>query len=291
MKKVKFIKKSLGSHWVGDGFPVQTIFSYNDFDKEISPFLLMDYAKPYQFSPTSQKRGVGEHPHRGFETVTVVYDGEVEHRDSAGGGGLIKKGDVQWMTAASGLVHEEFHSKDFAKNGGDFQMLQLWVNLPKKFKMVKPRYQALKSETIPVVNLEGTGRLRVIAGNFEGTSGPAQTYSPINLWDLKLNQGQDVKLNVPEDHTSILFVLSGSIELEGENANESEMVLLENKGDQIHFKVTKDSQVLFLGGEIINEPIVGYGPFVMNSMDEIRQAFLDYQTGKMGQLEMIEGSE
>lgn len=292
MKKVKLIKKTNGSHWVGDGFPVRTIFSYHDFDKDISPFLLMDYAGPYKFSATKEKRGVGEHPHRGFETVTIVYSGEVEHRDSSGGGGIIKDGDVQWMTAASGLVHEEFHGKDFAEKGGDFEMIQLWVNLPKEFKMSPPRYQAIKSESISVHNLPNeAGVVRLISGELENTKGPAKTFSPVNLWDLRLNEGKTVNLNVPAGHTASLFVLDGEIEIDGQIANAAELVVLENSDDQIQFKVNKDSKILFMGGEIIDEPIFGYGPFVMSSYDEIEQAFLDFQKGKMGQLGPIEGSD
>lgn len=292
MKKIKFIKKAVGSHWVGDGFPVKTIFSYNDLDKDISPFLLMDHAGPYDFSPTKHKRGVGEHPHRGFETVTIVYDGEVEHRDSSGGGGIIKKGDTQWMTAASGLVHEEFHSKKFSEAGGRFEMIQLWVNLPKKYKMSAPRYQAIKRQDTPVHELENNaGVVKVIAGNFQDISGIAKTYSPINLWDLKLNKNHSTTLAVPDSHTAALFILDGEIKINDEVMSTSELVIFEKKGTKIQLEVTKETKALFLGGEVIEEPIFGHGPFVMNNQQEIQQAILDFRSGKMGRLSIVEGTE
>jgi len=293
MKKLLFTQKSDNAHWVGDGFPVRSMFSYNDIAKDISPFLLMDYAGPAEFPPTQHRKGVGEHPHRGFETVTIVYDGEVEHRDSSGGGGVIKQGDVQWMTAASGLVHEEFHGKDFARTGGRFEMVQLWVNLPKKNKMEKPRYQGIKSSTIPVINLpEGAGQLRVIAGDYEGNIGPAHTFTPINLWDIRLNPGQKTKFNVPEGHTTAIFVLSGKVKLEdGKEITNAEIAILEKEGSEFTLFASEESKILFLGGEPINEPIVGYGPFVMNTFDEIKQAFYDFNSGKMGTIERVEGTE
>jgi redox-sensitive bicupin YhaK (pirin superfamily) len=293
MKKLLFKQRSDTPHWVGDGFPVRSIFSYNDIAGEISPFLLMDYGGPAQFPPTDQRKGVGEHPHRGFETVTIVYSGEVEHRDSSGGGGLIKPGDVQWMTAASGLVHEEFHGKDYAKKGGLFEMVQLWINLPKKNKMDKPRYQGLKKENIPAVELpDGAGTLRVIAGDYGDKHGPAMTFSPINLWDVKLNAGAALTLTVPQGHTSAVFVLGGEVQLpDGKTIGEAELGVFDR--DEIDLKMTavKGAKLLFLGGEPLNEPIVGYGPFVMNSPAEIQQAFEDFNAGRMGSLGSIEGSE
>ena len=293
MKKLLFSQQSNSRHWVGDGFPVRSIFTYNDLAKEISPFLLMDYAGPAEFPPTEHRKGVGEHPHRGFETVTVVYSGEVEHRDSAGGGGVITPGDVQWMTAASGLVHEEFHGKEFAKKGGLFEMVQLWVNLPRKDKMAKPRYQGLKSENIPQVSIaDGAGQLRVIAGEYQGHRGPAMTFTPLNLWDIRVNAGANSQFTVPEGHTTVMFVLSGRIKLEsGEVIGEAELAVLEKAGTQFAFTALEDAKVLFMGGEPIDEPIVGYGPFVMNSIGEIKQAFVDYQDGRMGTMGSIEGSE
>lgn len=293
MKKLLLTQRSDYPHWVGDGFPVRSVFSYNDIGGDISPFLLLDYAGPAEFTPTNHRRGVGEHPHRGFETVTIVYSGEVEHRDSAGGGGIIKPGDVQWMTAASGLVHEEFHGKDFAKTGGAFEMVQLWVNLPKKYKMAKPRYQGIQSEKIPSIELEGgAGKVRVIAGNFQGKSGPAMTFSPINLWDIRLQAGHKVNFQVPSGHTTAIFVLSGKVHLEDKKEiGEAEIALLEKNGDSFSLHAALDSKILFLGGEPLNEPIFGYGPFVMNTQQEIHQAFMDFQSGKMGTIERIDGTE
>ncbi len=191
MKKLSFIRRNDQRHWVGDGFPVRSIFSYNDLGKEISPFLLLDYAGPENFPPSEQRRGVGAHPHRGFETVTIVYSGEVEHRDSSGGGGIVRPGDVQWMTAASGLVHEEFHGSEYAKRGGPFEMIQLWVNLSAKDKKAPPGYQNITNAQIPRVDLpSGAGIVRVIAGNYQATQGPAHTFSPMNVWDVRLNSRQ-----------------------------------------------------------------------------------------------------
>lgn len=286
MKKLLRIQTQNQGHWVGDGFPVRSIFSYNDLGREMSPFLLMDYAGPAEFKPADHRRGVGEHPHRGFETVTIVYSGEVEHRDSAGGGGVIGPGDVQWMTAASGLVHEEFHGEKFAKAGGRFEMVQLWVNLPKAHKMDRPRYQGITSQTIPVVNLpEEAGTLRVIAGDYQGVKGPAETFTPINLWDLRLKAGHTVKLQVPQGHTTSLFVLSGRITvMGGQSLVDATLGVLESEGDVVVLNVEADTKLLFLGGEPIQEPIVGYGPFVMNSKAEIMQAIVDFEAGRMGKL-------
>lgn len=292
MKKLLFSRKSEQRHWVGNGFPVRTIFSYSDLANQISPFLLMDYAGPYNFSATDQQRGVEEHPHRGFETVTVVYEGEVTHRDSAGGGGTIKSGDVQWMTAASGLVHEEFHGENFRKSGGPFEMVQLWVNLPKKFKMHKPRYQGITAEQIPNIELEnGAGIVRVIAGEFK-KAGPAKTFSPVNLWDLRLHAGKTSNFEVPVGHTAALFVLSGKIKLASkEIISEAELAVLDPSDPNFSIEALEESKVLFLGGQPLNEPIVGHGPFVMNSVAEINQAIMDYQAGLMGEIGQIEGSK
>jgi len=286
MKKLLFSQRSETPHWVGDGFPVRSMFNYNDRPQEFSPFLLMDYAGPAEFKPTSERRGVGEHPHRGFETVTIVYSGEVEHRDSAGGGGQIGPGDVQWMTAASGLVHEEFHGKDFAKNGGLFEMVQLWVNLPKKDKMAKPKYQGIKNEQIPSIDLaDGAGKVRVIAGDFQGHRGPADTFSPVNLWDVRAKAGKTVKLSVPEGHTAAIFVLSGKILLaSGETIGPAEIAMMERNGSDLSFTASEDAKLLFLGGEPLREPVIGYGPFVMNTQAEIYQAFADFEQGRMGQI-------
>jgi redox-sensitive bicupin YhaK (pirin superfamily) len=286
MKTLKFIKQSNGSHWVGDGFPVRNIFSYEDIADEISPFLLMDYAGPKNFAPTEKKLGVGEHPHRGFETVTILYEGEVEHRDSGGGGGKIGPGEVQWMTAGAGVVHEEYHGRDFAKKGGTFEVVQLWVNLPKKDKMTEPRYQALTKEGIPEVVLpNGDGVVRVIAGEYHEEKGPASTFSAINLWDVRLYEGKSGDFEFEENETVCAFVLSGEIETsDGHRIHEAEMGVFHENGTKVTFKAIQNSKVLILNGNKLNEPIVGYGPFVMNTEAEIRQAYADYRSGKMGKL-------
>ncbi len=269
-------------HWVGDGFPVRSLFSYHTLDRHISPFLLLDYAGPHYFEPTEARRGVGQHPHRGFETVTIVYDGEVEHRDSAGNGGIIGPGDVQWMTAAGGIVHEEYHSPAFAKTGGPFRMVQLWVNLPAKDKMAPGGYQAITSAEIPVVDLpEGAGTARVIAGELLGAKGPAKTFTPINVWDVRLTRDAELTLDLPEGHIALLVVLGGHVTVNGsQEAGEAEVILLGREGSGASVHADGDAVLLVLTGEPIDEPIVGYGPFVMNSEAEIRQAIDDYNSGR-----------
>jgi redox-sensitive bicupin YhaK (pirin superfamily) len=271
-------------HWVGDGFPVRTMLSHHDQGQHVSPFIMLDYAGPAKFGPTKARRGVGVHPHKGFETVTIVYEGEVEHRDSTGAGGLIGPGDVQWMTAASGILHEEYHSPAFAAKGGNFEMVQLWVNLPAKDKMAKPGYQTLLDADIPTIELQdGAGKLRVIAGDFEGRKGPARTFTPINIWDVRLGRGKTAMLDVPEGHTVSVLVLSGTVAVNGrEIAREAQMVLLGRRGGGITIEANSDAKLLVLSGEPIDEPVVAHGPFVMNSVDEIKQAMLDFQTGKFG---------
>ena len=286
MKKLAFIKRSNGSHWVGDGFPVRSIFSYGDIAEEMSPFLLMDYAGPADFPPTSRKLGVGQHPHRGFETVTIVYEGGVSHRDSSGGGGTIGPGDVQWMTAASGLIHEEFHSPDFAAKGGVFEMVQLWVNLPAKDKMAAPGYQGITADRIPALDLPGgAGTVRVIAGAFGDVAGPARTFSPMNVWDLRLQAGHRVAFELPAGQTTALFVLRGAIRFdEGHTARAAELAVLEREGSRLEFDVAEDATVLLLNGQPLNEPIVGHGPFVMNTREEIVQAIQDFNSGRFGRI-------
>ncbi len=286
-KKLSRILRSNGGHWVGDGFPVQTLFAYSDMGAALSPFLLLDYAGPAEFPPTQQRLGVGEHPHRGFETVTLVYSGEVEHRDSSGGGGSIGPGDVQWMTAASGIVHEEFHGHDFAQRGGLFEMIQLWVNLPAKDKMTPPHYQGFLNSQIPVANLpDGQGSVRVIAGEYAGVTGPAQTFTPIHLWDLRLSSEQPIALAVPEGYTTALVVLKGALHLHDTATpiKAAEIGVFERAGTALRIECADNATALLLCGEPINEPIVGSGPFVMNTAEEIRQAMTDYQSGKMGRL-------
>jgi quercetin 2,3-dioxygenase len=286
MKKLSFVQRNNAGHWVGDGFPVRSIFSYNQKSAEFSPFLLLDYAGPATFAPTNKKRGVGEHPHRGFETVTIVYSGEVAHRDSSGGGGTIGPGDVQWMTAAGGIVHEEFHSPAFAQNGGVLEMVQLWVNLPKKDKMTTPGYQAITSDQIPVVDLANdAGFARIIAGQYGNANGPARTFTPINVWDVRLKQGKTVELPVKDGHNTSLLVLKGRIRLaSGEEISEAEIAVLDRAGDGVSVEALDSVTLLVLDGQPIEEPVFGYGPFVMNTETEIRQAIADYNSGKMGHL-------
>jgi redox-sensitive bicupin YhaK (pirin superfamily) len=286
MKKLSFIRRNNQRHWVGDGFPVRSIFSYNDVGKEISPFLLLDYAGPEIFPPSEQRRGVGAHPHRGFETVTIAYSGEVEHRDSSGGGGIVRPGDVQWMTAASGLVHEEFHGSEYAKRGGPFEMIQLWVNLSAKDKKAPPGYQNITNAQIPRVDLpSGAGTVRVIAGNHQGTQGPAHTFSPMNVWDVRLTAGKSVEFRVPAGWTTALFVLKGRVRLEsGEIVGAAELAVLDREEETFAIDALEDATLLVLNGQPIEEPIVGQGPFVMNTRAEIDQAMDDYRNGRMGRL-------
>ncbi len=286
MKTLSFIRRTDQRHWVGDGFPVRSIFSYNDLGKEISPFLLLDYAGPENFPPSEQKRGVGAHPHRGFETVTIVYSGEVEHRDSSGGGGIVRPGDVQWMTAASGLVHEEFHGSEYAKRGGPFEMIQLWVNLSAQDKKAPPGYQNITNAQIPQAELpSGAGVVRVIAGDYQGTRGPAHTYSPMNVWDVRLKAGKSAEFRVPAGWTTALFVLKGRVRLgSGEIAGAAELAVLGREGENFEIAALEDATLLFLNGQPIEEPIVGQGPFVMNTAEEIHQAMDDYRNGRMGRL-------
>ena len=285
-KNVLEIRKGPPPHWVGDGFPVRSMFSYHSDAEALSPFLLLDYAAPSAIAPSDEPRGVGEHPHRGFETVTLVYQGEVEHRDSAGNRGRIGPGDVQWMTAASGVVHEEMHGREFARTGGTIEMVQLWVNLPAKLKMSPPRYQDILDRQIPVVPLpDGAGTVRVIAGEFQGAKGPARTFTPVSLWDVRLAANHDVEMSVPEGHTTAVLVLRGEVEVNGsEPVSGAELVRFDRHGAAISLHARTDATLLVMSGEPIEEPVVGYGPFVMNTQAEIRQAIRDYQAGKMGTL-------
>jgi quercetin 2,3-dioxygenase len=285
-KKILRVHQSSGTHWVGNGFPVRSLFGYNDLGRELSPFLLLDYAAPHEFPPSEEKRGVAGHPHKGFETVTVVYQGELEHRDSSGGGGRIGPGDVQWMTAGNGIVHEEFHSREFTRQGGTLQMVQLWVNLRAKDKQAKPGYQTLLKPQIPMVQLpDEAGSCRVIAGAFNGIKGPAATFTPINLWDTRLNATKSAELPTPDGHTTAFLVLSGEVLVNGgQTAAEGDLAIFEREGHGIRLKALSDTRLLIMDGEPIDEPMVAHGPFVMNSRAEIQQAIADYQLGRMGEL-------
>ncbi|CAI8896094.1 putative quercetin 2,3-dioxygenase PA2418 [Pseudomonas sp. IT-P12] len=286
MKNLIGVYTSPRTHWVGDGFPVRTLFSYDNLAKHISPFLLLDHAGPAQFLPTTERRGVGQHPHRGFETVTIVYEGEVEHRDSTGSGGKIGPGDVQWMTAASGILHEEFHSEAFARSGGALEMVQLWVNLPAKDKMADPGYQTILDSDIANIPLKDqAGSLRLIAGEFEGRTGPARTFTPIDVWDMRLNGGKLLTLDLHEGRNTALVVLRGTVQVNGQElVREGQLALFERAGQQLSLEANNDAVVLLLSGEPIDEPIVGHGPFVMNSEEEIHQAFADFHSGRFGQM-------
>jgi redox-sensitive bicupin YhaK (pirin superfamily) len=285
-RKVTAIRTPPQRHWVGDGFPVRTMVSYYEDGATISPFLLLDYAQPAEFPGDGRRRGVGEHPHRGFETVTIAYQGEVEHRDSAGHAGRIGSGDVQWMTAASGVVHEEMHGRQFSKNGGVLEMAQIWVNLPARLKMSAPRYQDIVDKTIPAVTLaNGAGTIRVIAGECMKSVGPAKTYTPVNLWDARFTPGGKTELTMPQGYNVMALVRRGGVVINGETSvKEGYLAILDRKGESFLIESPGDSQVLILGGEPIPEPVVGQGPFVMNTRDEIQQAITDYRNGRMGHL-------
>jgi hypothetical protein len=284
VKKIAGLFSAPASHWVGDGFPVRSLFSYSGQAQALSPFLLLDYAGPMLFAPASRPRGVGEHPHRGFETVTIVFAGEVQHRDSSGGGGTIGPGDVQWMTAASGILHSEFHSPEFTRTGGMLEMVQLWVNLPAQHKMAAPRYQTLLAAQIPSVELAaGSGQVRVIAGEYLGRTGPAQTFTAMDVWDLRLKQGHAAEFDNPEGRTLALIVLHGAVLVNGSQAaHEAQLVLLERAGRAWRIEASSDASLLVLSGEPIAEPVGGFGPFVMNTEQEIRQAISDFNSGRFG---------
>lgn len=287
MKTVSRIQRNPNGHWVGDGFPVRSIFTYNDSPTAFSPFLMLDYAGPTRFEPTTtQRRGVGSHPHRGFETVSIVYHGEVSHRDSTGAGGTIGPGDIQWMTAAGGIVHEEFHGEDYARKGGPFEMVQLWVNLPAADKMKPPGYQGITADQTPTVELPGgAGTVRLIAGEFQGAKAPARTFTPMQVWDLRLKAGHTVTLPAPAGHTTVPLVLKGRVKTQdGAEATDAEMIVFTREGEGVTLTAATDATVLWLSGEPIDEPVVGYGPFVMNTEAEIHQAFADFQSGKMGMI-------
>lgn len=297
-KTIVSVLSAPSPHWVGDGFPVRTIFSVHGQDPSaLSPFLLLDYAGPKEFPPTPagqapRPRGVDEHPHRGFETVTIVYQGELEHRDSSGNRGRIGPGDVQWMTAASGVVHEEKHATEFTKRGGTLEMIQLWVNLPAREKMSKPRYQEILDKSIPVVNLaENAGIVRVIAGEFpvgSGKRGPATTVTPLNVWDMRITGGHRASFALPPDTNSFIVVLHGQVTVVGSDAlSPHACAVLSREGETIDVQALADATILVLNGQPIDEPVVAHGPFVMNTLVEIKQAVLDYQSGRMGRLEPV----
>ena len=288
MKRFIGIQGNDQGHWVGNGFPVRTLFFYQNLGKQMSPFLMLDLAGPAEFPPTTERKGVGTHPHRGFETVTIVYGGEVSHKDSTGQGGTIGPGDVQWMTAGAGILHQEFHSDDFAKRGGVLQMVQLWVNLPAKQKMTSPAYQAILSKSIPEIDLSNSrGSIRVIAGEYEGYKGPAKTFTPMNVFDIRLKKGEELVLPAANSWNTSVVVLRGAIEsvgAPGEVAKDAKMLMFSQDGQDINIRALDDSVALLLSGEPIDEPIVGHGPFVMNTREEIDQAINDFNRGAFGKI-------
>jgi len=289
LNEKKWIEKIVApseKHWVGDGFHVSTIFSMHSEDPEsISPFLMMDHAAPKYFPPTQKKRGVGEHPHRGFETVTFAIKGEVEHRDSGGGGGKITTGGIQWMTAGSGVVHDEFHSREFSQKGGDFEMIQLWVNLPSKFKMTQPRYQSFEKGDFPIIDYGNHGMsVKVIAGTFGTVTSPVKTFSPINMYELNGSSGSQLEITLPVGSNTLVFQLSGKSSVADQQIEKGNLAILSKSGNSFKLELLEESKVMILNGEPLGEPVAAYGPFVMNTRQELMEAFKDFQAGKMGQL-------
>jgi quercetin 2,3-dioxygenase len=274
-------------HWVGNGFRVVGSFSrVPEAARRLSPFLLLDYHPPFDYAPTDRPRGVGVHPHRGFETVTLAWQGSVAHHDSAGGGGIIGPGDVQWMTAASGVLHKEYHEEGYARRGGPFQMAQLWINLPRVHKMTAPRYQGITADQMGLVTLpDGAGTVRVVAGEYEGVRGPAMTFTPINLFDVRLAAGGSVKFSFPAQQTAALLVMEGEATINGTAARTHDLVLLDPEGERVVVDARSSTHLLVLNGEPIDEPVVQYGPFVMSSEQEIVEAFADLRRGAFGHLE------
>lgn len=272
---------------VGDGFRVFNYFPGGGISQQrVSPFLMMDFNAEYDYGASNHIRGVDVHPHKGFETVTIAYKGSVAHHDSTGNSGVIHPGDVQWMTAGAGLLHKEYHEENFSKRGGPFEMVQLWVNLPAKDKLTQPKYQAITAAQMGKVQLpDGAGLVNVIAGAFNGNNGPASTFTPVNMFDIKLNTGGQLETTIPASHNTVILVVEGRIEVNGETAKLHDLVLFKNDGEDISIKATENSVLLLLSGEPINEPIAQYGPFVMNTNRELQEAFEEFQSGKFGRLD------
>lgn len=284
MKNVEIIAKPQAAHFVGDGFRVHNLIPSIASAIRMSPFIMLDYNSTYHFPPSEIPKGVGVHPHRGFETVTIAYKGRVEHGDSSGGGGVIKEGDVQWMTAASGILHKEFHETEWSKTGGDFQMVQLWVNLPAKDKMSTPKYQAIANNEQTKVKLD-QGEIEVIAGEYQGNKGPASTFTPMHVMNAKLEAGGKASFSFPAHYNTAMIVIEGNVLINGkDNAPTDHFVLFGNEGEEFNVQALDNAVVLIMSGEPILEPIVSHGPFVMNTRAEINQAFEDFQTGKFGYL-------
>ncbi|POY36408.1 short-chain dehydrogenase [Solitalea longa] len=287
-KQIKQVLSGASPHMVGDGFRVSNyIPGPANIAQQTNPFIMLDYNMPYNFPPSDYRRGVGEHPHRGFETVSIAYEGQIEHRDSSGGGGVISADDVQWMTAASGLMHDEFQSQAFAEKGGIQHFIQIWVNLPAKDKMSPPKYQAITNENISVYKIDDKGSVnRIIAGNFKGIQGAASTFTPIEMYDLRMVAGAEVSFDIPASNNTMILVTKGSFTINDEQkAGHKDFVLFKHEGETIKLKADEDSYAMVLSGEPINEPIVSYGPFVMNTKEEIVQAIDDFNAGKFGSIQ------
>lgn len=285
-KQLHLVIYPSGKHWVGNGFYVSTMISPTDIDyRHTTPFVLLDHASPKVFEATENRLGVGEHPHRGFETVTFAINGEVEHRDSGGGGGVIRTGGVQWMTAGSGVVHEEFHSKEFSASGGEFEMVQLWVNLPAQHKLTQPRYQSLDKEDFPSVERDNA-TIKLIAGHLDDLNGPAESFSPILIYELTAEGASEMILDFQEGHNVMILQLKKGSSVEGRTLKEGELAIFERDGSQVALQIDQGGHLLVLSGQPIDEPLVHYGPFVMNTKEEIIQAMKDYEEGKMGSLVM-----
>lgn len=286
LKKIKFIHTPSVKHWVGDGFHVHSMFQPTpELNHAISPFLLMDYAPEHNFPPASKRRGVGEHPHRGFETVTFVYSGEVEHKDSSGAGGKIGPGDVQWMTAASGIVHEEMHSQEYTEKGGPFEMVQLWVNLPKDLKMSAPKYQGITDDQFPRLDLGDGDLIRLMAGVLGGQQGPCSTNSPMTIFDMTLKKESQHSIELAEDTNTLILILRGTVQINGKASIAKDLLIFEREGKWLEISASEDSKILVLNGKPLEDPVFAHGPFVMTTREEVLKAFDDYQQGKMGRLE------
>ncbi|MFV0564418.1 MAG: pirin family protein [Flavobacteriaceae bacterium] len=286
-RHVEKVTKPGVPHFVGDGFKVHNFIPGTSTMKRMDPFIMLDYNSKFNFPPTEKPKGVGVHPHRGFETVTIAYKGRVEHGDSSGGGGVIGQGDVQWMTAASGVLHKEFHETEWSKTGGEFQMVQLWVNLPAKDKMSPPKYQAIANVQMERVALpDGAGEVEIIAGEYNGVQGPASTFSPVNMYNVRLKKGAKAQFTFPQHYTTAVLMIEGESKLnDSTKALEDHFALFSNDGDTFTVEALEDAIILVLSGEPLNEPIAAHGPFVMNTHEELIEAFQDFNTGKFGYLE------
>ncbi|WP_452232269.1 pirin family protein [Lacinutrix sp. MEBiC02595] len=286
-KNIEKVTRPGTPHFVGDGFRVHNFIPGTSTMQRMDPFIMLDYNSKFNFPATDKPKGVGVHPHRGFETVTIAYKGRVQHDDSSGGGGIIGEGDVQWMTAASGVLHKEFHETEWSKTGGEFQMVQLWVNLPAKDKMSTPKYQAISNSEITKVALpDAAGEVEVIAGEFQGNKGAASTFSPINMFNVKLKKGGKTQLSFPEHYTTSILMVEGAAKVnEIVDAPQDHFVMFKNDGETFSIEAVEDAVILVLSGEPINEPIAAHGPFVMNTEAELMEAFQDFNTGKFGYLE------